>query len=68
MADIGCTSPFALDWSTAPAFLVHGPGNFLVIDDPAFAQKLFDHPAMSVVGKVQANLLHLGYQGFFFDL
>ena len=55
---VGCTDPFSLARLAAPALLTHDPGNFLVVDDPAFALKLFGYPAISVPGKVQANLLH----------
>jgi hypothetical protein len=57
---VGCADPFALARPATPAFLTHDPGNFLVIDDPAFALQLFGHPAVSVPGKVQTNLLHTG--------
>ena len=37
MIAIGCANPFALERPTAPAFLTYDPGNFLMINDPAFA-------------------------------
>ena len=37
MVAIGCADPFALAWPADPALLTHDPGDFLVIDDAAFA-------------------------------
>jgi hypothetical protein len=38
---IGCADPFALGRSAAPALLTHDADNFLVVDDPTFALRLF---------------------------
>jgi hypothetical protein len=61
---VGCADPFALARPAAPAFFTHDPGNFFVIEDPAFVLQLFGYPALSVRKKVQANLLHTRYQRF----
>jgi hypothetical protein len=55
---IGCADPFTLPRSTAPVFLTHDSGNSLVVDESTFTLKLFGYPAISVLGKVQANVLH----------
>ena len=60
MVAVGCANLFALARPAIPALLTHDPGNFLVIDDRAFALQLFGHPVVSIPGKVQANLLHAG--------
>jgi hypothetical protein len=50
-------NPFFLSWPAKPALLAHDAVNFFVIDQPSFAFELFGHPAVSILGKVQANLL-----------
>jgi len=64
MLAISFADPFTLAWPATPAFLTHDPGNFLMVDDPTFALQLFGYPSISIAGKVQANLLHAGYQRF----
>jgi hypothetical protein len=42
--------------------LILGPGDFLVVDDPALAIQLFGCLTISLAGIFQENLLHTSYQ------
>ena len=62
---VGGVNPFAFARPTAPAFLTHDPSNLLVVDRPSFALQLFGDPAISILWKFQADLLHTLDQSIF---
>ena len=61
---VGGANQFFLLRPAKPAVAAHDARNLLVIDPPAFAFELGGHTPISIIGKIQASLLHTREQRF----